>query len=565
MRVSRSCLISTIIAAVFYVGCDDTNGPVAPGSIRVIVSLSGQDIAVQGLRVNVANGPIRQFDSGSLDVTINGMIPGNYTVRLEGMAVNCQITSGNPRVVTVVSNVATVAAFSMQCGARVGSVRFTASTTGTEVDPDGYTATVIGGPSGAIAVNGTATIANVREGLRSVTLGGVAPNCAIAGPDTIDATVIYGSTTDVAFSVQCQPAGRLQVTVATGGTSLDPTGYLVAIGAPSIGFTHRLPVAPNGSAIFSQLIPAPDYIVTLEDVAVNCAFVGARSDTVSVVADATASVAFDLTCVSPSPIALVRDGDIHSIASNGTGLTRLTTDPALDEQPAWSSTGQIAFTTHRHANDPELYVMNADGTNQVRLTTSAGADDSPSWSPDGQKVVFRSFRDVNSEIYVMNANGSGLTRLTNEPADDVQPAWSSTGKIAFISYRDLPSGEIYVMNADGSNVVRVTHNTLAEVSPAWSPDGSMIAFARPLDCYYYCEQDIFVINADGSNERRLETGSAAYAYNADPSWSPNGQAIAFTQQSCPYYCDPPGVWIVDVHGGVPTLIQANSADPAWRP
>jgi hypothetical protein len=424
---------------------------------------------------------------------------------------------------------------------------------------------VIGGPSGAIPINGTTTIANVHEGLRAVTLGGVARNCAIAGPDTIGATVILGATADVAFSVQCQPAGRLQVAVATGGASLDANGYLVAIRAASLGVTERLPVAPNGSAIFSQLVPAPDYIVTLEDVAANCAFVGARADTVSVVVAATANVAFDLTCVPPTPIALVSDGDIYSITSNGTGLTRLTTDPALDEQPAWSTTGQIAFTAYRHANDPELYVMNADGTNQVRLTTSAGADDSPSWSPDGQKIVFRSFRDVNSEIYVVDANGSGLTRLTNEPTDDVHPAWSSTGKIAFISYRDHPSGEIYVMNADGSNVVRLTHNTLAEVSPAWSPDGSMIAFARPTDCYYYCEQDIFVINADGSNERRLETGNILYSYDADPSWSPNGQAIAFTQQICPYYCDPPGVWTVDAHGGTPALIRANSADPAWRP
>ena len=299
---------------------------------------------------------------------------------------NCQISSGNPRVVTVVSNVATVAAFLMSCGARVGSVRFTASTTGSEIDPDGYTATVIGGPSGAISVNGTATIANVHEGLRAVTLDGVAPNCAIAGPDTIGATVMLGATADVAFSVQCQPAGRVQVTVTTGGTSLDANGYLVAISAASLGVTQRLPVAPNGSATFSQLIPAPDYIVTLADVATNCAFVGARADTVSVVAAATANVAFDLTCVPPTPIALVSDGDIYSITSMGPA-SRAHHRPALDAEPRGhrperSLHGLPPCQRSRALRDECRW------TNQVRLTTSAGADDSPSWSPDGRKSCF---------------------------------------------------------------------------------------------------------------------------------------------------------------------------------
>ena len=565
MRVARSRSLFTLVALFITAACDDPISPPSDGAIRAVVTPSGEDITVQGLLVSVANGPLRQLDSGRLEVTIIGVEPGVHMVQLGGLAVNCQVQGTNPRPVTVQSNDTTTAEFNMACAARVGSVRVTTATTGTDLDPDGYTALVIGGPSRAVPVNGTATAANVREGQRLVTLDGVAPNCAITGADTTAVVVQLGGTSDVAFAIECVTFGGLAVTVATTGVDPDANGYTLDVQASSVGFARTISVAANASVTFPALRPAADYRVALQGVAANCDVVGAEVRTVTVTASSTTSLAFDVTCAPATLLAFVRDDDIYAITSNGTGATRLTTDPAFDGDPAWSSTGQIAFTTQRHSADAELYVMNADGTNQVRLTTSSGTDDGPSWSPSGGKIAFRSQRDVNSEIYVVNADGTGLTRLTNNTTHDHQPAWSSTGKIAFISDRDHSEGEIYVMNEDGSNVVRLTNNTVAESNPAWSPDGSMIAFARAVDCYYYCEQDILVMNADGSNERRLATGGGSDLYNADPSWSPNGQAIAFTQQYCPYYCDPPSVQIVDLHGTAPVLVTSTGANPAWKP
>jgi TolB protein len=568
MRIARSRRLVTLVGAIVtMVSCDDPTQPPAPGSIRVVVQVSGEDVTLDGLRVVVANGPTRQL-AGSSELTIGGMPPGIHAVRLDGLAVNCQVTSANPRSVTVVSNGTAVAEFIIQCAPRVGSVRITAATTGTELDPDGYVAVVIGGPSHPVPVNGTATVANVREGQRMVTLTDVAPNCTIAGADTTTVTVQLGSTADVVFSIQCQASASLKVTVSTTGADPDPSGYVVALQATSVGFTGTLAIAPNGSVTFSRLRPAADYRVTLQAVTANCHVVGADAQTVTVTAGVTTNVAFEVSCEAPGLVAVVREGDIYVIRSNGTGATRLTTDPASDGEPAWSAGGQIAFTTGRHAGDTELYVMNDDGTSPVRITTSAGVDDAPSWSPDGQWIVFQSFRTVNSEIYVVNRDGTGLTRLTNNTASDVQPAWSSTGQIAFVSNRDHSTGEIYVMNADGSNVVRLTHNDSPETNPAWSPDGSMIAFARQVECTNYgCARDIFVMNADGSNVRRLATSRATDRDHTDPSWSPNGRAIAFTRYYCiDYYrCELPSVWVVDLEGTQLDRIIDNATDPAWKP
>jgi len=42
---------------------------------------------------------------------------------------------------------------------------------------------------------------------------------------------------------------------------------------------------------------------------------------------------------------------------------------------------------------PQIYKMNADGTGLTRLTNNAALDTEPAWSPDGTKIAFASTRD----------------------------------------------------------------------------------------------------------------------------------------------------------------------------
>src|SRR5215208_2531616 len=214
-------------------------------------------------------------------------------------------------------------------------------------------------------------------------------------------------------------------------------------------------------------------------------------------------------------------------------LTGTTTTNVVN---VWAGTfpgpnGQIAFVSLTDGND-EIYVMNADGSGLTRLTDDPADDFNPSWSPDGEKIAFGSFRDSNEEsnneeIYVMSADdGSGLTRLTDDPAIDTFANWSPDGeKIAFTSDRDNSIDEIYVMNADdGSDVTRLTDNDADDLAPSWSPDGERIAFASDRD--ENATHEIYVMNADdGSGQTRL-TNNDADDFN--PSWSPDGEKIAFS-------------------------------------
>ena len=55
--------------------------------------------------------------------------------------------------------------------------------------------------------------------------------------------------------------------------------------------------------------------------------------------------------------------------------------PATDSSPVWSRDGtRIAFESSRDGNR-EIYVMNADGSGLIRLTNEPAVDRDPVWSP----------------------------------------------------------------------------------------------------------------------------------------------------------------------------------------
>jgi Tol biopolymer transport system component len=163
--------------------------------------------------------------------------------------------------------------------------------------------------------------------------------------------------------------------------------------------------------------------------------------------------------------------DIWVMNADGSGLIRLTTDPASDGRPDWSPDGRrIAFSSNRvgpPGGPSDIWVMNADGSGQTRLTTDPADDSFPSWSPDGGRIAF----ETDEDIFVMNADGSGQSRLTTDPNSDIFPTWSPDGnRIAFSSDRSQPGTnnfDIWVMHVDGSGLVRLTTDPGGDFAPSW--------------------------------------------------------------------------------------------------
>jgi len=97
------------------------------------------------------------------------------------------------------------------------------------------------------------------------------------------------------------------------------------------------------------------------------------------------------------------------------------------------------------------------------------------------------------------------------------------GRIAFVSTPTLTDEgkfEIYTIEADGSDARRLTNNAAFDAGPTFSPDGQRIAFVSHRDGNY----EIYVMNADGTDQQRLTHNPAQ---DRQPAFSPDGKQIAF--------------------------------------
>ena len=200
-----------------------------------------------------------------------------------------------------------------------------------------------------------------------------------------------------------------------------------------------------------------------------------------------------------------------------------------------------------------IWTMNADGTGQTELSnTDAFIGHEPSLSADGQKIVFTCGGE-STNICATDAAGGNVTMLT-ATGDNRNPVFSPDGtKIAFTSRRDGSAG-VYVMDADGSNVVQLVTGDAGgedEEYPTWSPDGQRVAFVKN-------NSEIYTAKADGSGDVQLVLGGAGFKVNL--AYSPDGSHIAFDNVN--------DVYVVSAAGGAAvrlTTTGTQSFDPAWSP
>jgi hypothetical protein len=202
------CLWPLALAFAFS-SCSESSGPTASGTL--IVSSTAQiasDGAVFIYRIAVDSlSPIVVW-SDEMDASfhIGPLVAGTHTVALVGLSSAC--TSGSDsREVTITGGDTTRVRFDIRCVRTTGDITVNTTTTGVEIDPDGYVLTLDGVVTRSVASGGTRSFLRVAAGTHTIAITDVGDNCVLAEPPSRSALVVAAQTTVLPVTVSCSAIG----------------------------------------------------------------------------------------------------------------------------------------------------------------------------------------------------------------------------------------------------------------------------------------------------------------------------------------------------------------------
>ena len=205
-----------------------------------------------------------------------------------------------------------------------------------------------------------------------------------------------------------------------------------------------------------------------------------------------------------------------------------------------------------------IFVADASGMNERPVTAHKESEYSPSLSADGKWIVFTSEHAGQSDIYRVHPDGSDLQQLTSDPAFEDQGALSpDSATLAFVSTRGAGNANIWLLDLATKKTRNLTNSRAGDFRPSWSPDGQWIAFSsdRDSNAGVYPGQwellqstGIYIVHPDGSGLRRL---TRAGGFAGSPSWSQDGRKVLF------YETDETGAYLAKSAGSRTEIVSID--------
>jgi len=268
-----------------------------------------------------------------------------------------------------------------------------------------------------------------------------------------------------------------------------------------------------------------------------------------------------------------RESDLWMVSWDGAQTVRLTSGPESESAPRWSPDGgYLAFLASRGTEDEkkkgsQIWLLDRLGGEAQKLTEIDGGVSDYSWSPDSKKFVFtKGDKDPADEPEKME----GWKRKTAPPIVIDRYHFKQDRE----GYLKRLYTHVYVFDIASKKVEQITTGRFNDSAPAWSPDGTRIAFVSKRggpDPDRHDDSNIYVVDAKaGADPKPLTTYTGTDT--GRPSWSPDGQWIAYYQGDESKYSayDINKLAVIPSAGGAAKVLTAALDRPAsgqiwWSP
>jgi Tol biopolymer transport system component/DNA-binding winged helix-turn-helix (wHTH) protein len=253
----------------------------------------------------------------------------------------------------------------------------------------------------------------------------------------------------------------------------------------------------------------------------------------------------------------------RAVAIEPLRIVPITSFAGNEDQAAFSVDGsQIAFVWNgAQENNADVYVKMVGAETPLRLTTDPAVDNNPAWSPDGRYIAFMRQTSATGGVFLVPALGGPERKLAEvfpyRPVINGNTlSYSPDGKFLVLpdKYTQAEPFSIFSLTVETGDKHKITSpppGAFGDLYPAFSPDQKLLAFVRSESI---AAADIYLMPANGGEPKRLTFDHSSIR---GLTWTSNGREIVFASRR---HGSTYNLWKVSANGGEPEQLMTNERD-----